>query len=148
MKRRDVLKAFGLVSCLTPFGILSSTLQASPQSIAHTSPKRVLRIAHVTDIHVKPGLRAPKGLARCFHHIQSLPEKVDLILNGGDSIMDALSRDKPTVTKQWRVWDSVLKDECGVPIENCIGNHDVWGAGAKNDILYGKQWALDSLSMA
>jgi 3',5'-cyclic AMP phosphodiesterase CpdA len=144
MNRRDLLKAIGLTACITPF---AHTASAGLPGSRNLTKNRVLRIAHITDIHVKPGLRAPKGLARCFHHIQSLPDKVDLILNGGDSIMDALSRDKSTVTKQWNVWDSVLKNECGIPMENCIGNHDVWGAGQKNDLLYGKKWALDTLAL-
>jgi 3',5'-cyclic AMP phosphodiesterase CpdA len=147
MKRRDLLKAFGLASCLTPFGVMSYSGASAGQSIIPAIPKRALRIAHVTDIHVKPGLRAPRGLARCFHHIQDLPEKVDLILNGGDSIMDALSRDKSTVSKQWNVWNKVLENECSLNMANCIGNHDIWGAGSKDDALYGKSWALDSLSM-
>jgi 3',5'-cyclic AMP phosphodiesterase CpdA len=144
MNRRDLLKAIGLTACITPFAHTASACLPGSRNL---TKNRVLRIAHITDIHVKPGLRAPKGLARCFHHIQSLPDKVDLILNGGDSIMDALSRDKSTVTKQWNVWDSVLKNECGIPMENCIGNHDVWGAGQKNDLLYGKKWALDTLAL-
>ena len=143
MNRRDLLKAIGVTACLTPF-----SQPAASQIHSGNIPKnRVLRIAHITDIHVKPGLRAPKGLARCFHHIQSGPDKVDLILNGGDAIMDALSRDKSTVTKQWNVWDSVLKNECSIPMENCIGNHDVCGAGDKNDLLYGKKWAQDILAL-
>src|SRR5688500_5207176 len=144
MNRRDLLKFIGLTTCFTPFAQPASAGILSSHNLIKN---RVLRIAHITDIHVKPGLRAPKGLAKCFHHIQTLPDKVDLILNGGDAIMDALSRDKSTVTKQWKVWDNVLKNECGIPMENCIGNHDVWGAGEKNDLLYGKKWALDTLSL-
>jgi 3',5'-cyclic-AMP phosphodiesterase len=144
MNRRDLLKFIGFTTCMAPFTYPAA---ANPHSSGSFTKNRVLRIAHITDIHVKPGLRAPKGLARCFHHIQSLPDKVDLILNGGDAIMDALSRDKSTVSKQWKVWDSVLKNECSITMENCIGNHDIWGAGAKNDLLYGKKWALDTLAL-
>lgn len=147
MNRRTILKAFGLLSCASSFGVFTNAASAAPGTIL-TNRNRVLRIAHVTDIHIKPGLKAPKRLATCFQHIQSSPEKVDLILNGGDTIMDALSRDRSTVTKQWDVWGNILKEECSLQMENCIGNHDIWGAGAKDDMLYGKSWAMDTLQLS
>ncbi len=146
MNRRSLLKALGLLSCASLFDVFSTAAPATPVSVI-ANRKKALSIAHITDIHIKPGLKAPKRLATCFQHIQSLPGKIDLILNGGDTIMDALSRDRSTVKKQWNVWNSILQDECVLPMENCIGNHDIWGAGEKNDILYGKSWAMDTLQL-
>ena len=31
------------------------------------------------------------------------------------------------VKGQWRVWNSVWRAECSLPVEHAIGNHDVWG---------------------
>ena len=44
-----------------------------------------IRFAYLTDIHVKPDATAEAGMAKAFHHAQSLKPKVDFIINGGDS---------------------------------------------------------------
>src|SRR5262245_619880 len=97
----------------------------------HPESKRVFRIAHLTDIHVQPEKDAPRGMARALQHAQNLADKPDIIFNGGDSIMDALGADKARTKTQWQVWQSVLRNECSLPVEHCIGNHDVWGWEAK-----------------
>ena len=116
------------------------------------SARRVLRIAHLTDIHVQPELNAPQGMARALQHAQNLSDKPDLIFNGGDAIMDALGADQARTQTQWQVWQSVLKNECSLPVVHCIGNHDVWGWEAKENLsqekLYGKKWALDEFGLA
>ena len=63
-------------------------------SFAEDAKKRSIRFAHLTDIHVKPGLVPESGMAKAFQHVQQLRSKVDFIINGGDSIMDALEADK------------------------------------------------------
>src|SRR5262249_31622445 len=109
----------------------------------------VLRIAHLTDIHVEPDERSADGLARCLRHVHALDDRPDVIFNGGDAIMDALGRDEEAVRRQWEVWQRVLRDECRLPVEHCLGNHDVWGwdcgrSGATGrEPLYGKRWAMD-----
>jgi 3',5'-cyclic AMP phosphodiesterase CpdA len=77
---------------------------------------------------------------------------VDFIINGGDSIMDSLEADKQKTQTQWDLFHSLLKQENGLPIYHCIGNHDVWGWFIKNekpeaDRLYGKQWAVEVQQM-
>ena len=37
------------------------------------------------------------------------------------------SSDDARTQLQWDLWKSVLKNECSLPIESCIGNHDIWG---------------------
>ena len=56
--------------------------------------KRVLRIAHLADIHVQPELDAAAGMASAIEHAQNLKDKPDMILQGGDAIMEALAADK------------------------------------------------------
>ncbi|UCF00240.1 MAG: metallophosphoesterase [Planctomycetota bacterium] len=114
--------------------------------------KRVLRIAHFTDIHVQPEGAAPQGMARALRSAQSLADKPDIIFTGGDSIMDSLKANKARTKAQWAVFQSVLKNECSLPVVHCIGNHDVWGWGledesVKSDKLYGKQWAVEELEL-
>lgn len=118
----------------------------------HTA-KRVLRIAHLTDIHVEPGRKSGEGLAACLHHVQNQTDRPDLIFNGGDSVMDALGADESRVRAQWDVFTRVFKNECSLPVEHCIGNHDVWGwdrthsPATGKEPLYGKRWAMEALGL-
>lgn len=109
--------------------------------------KRVLRLAHLTDVHLRDADNAPEKFIKCLHIMQSLKDKPDMIFNGGDTIFDALGTEKARVENQWQLWDKVIKAENDLPIVNCIGNHDVWGAGEKSDPLYGKKYALEKMGL-
>ena len=143
MHRRNWLKGWGATALLS--AVPSVKVFSSPASAA---PKRVLRIAHLTDIHLQHGKEAPQGLTDCLHHLQSLHPAPDFIFNGGDTIDDALMHTKEHVKGEWDLWDSILKNECDIPVEHCIGNHDVWGLPtAKFDSLYGKKFALERMQL-
>ena len=115
------------------------------------SPGRVLRIAHLTDIHVQPELLAAKGMEACLAHVQAQPDKPDIIFTGGDLIMDALGASRDRVKTQWDIFGSVLKANLELQIRHCVGNHDVWGwndrAKYRGEHLFGKQWAKDALEL-
>ena len=122
-------------------------VSASP--IAGSSPRRQLRIAHLTDVHMQPIVGAAKGFARCLHHAQNLPDKPDLIINGGDAVMEAHGRGRGSVERQWSLYNEVLAAENSLPMLSCVGNHDLWcreeTAAALAD---GRQWAMDNLKLA
>jgi len=148
--RREFIGGVG-VAAMGAAGI-SSVASAMAALKPRVKRKRVLRIAHLTDIHVQPEGAAPDGMARALRSAQSLADKPDIIFTGGDSIMDALGADKSRVQAQWEVFQSVLKSECSLPVVHCIGNHDVWGWGLddesiKQDRLYGKQWAVEEFGL-
>jgi predicted MPP superfamily phosphohydrolase len=131
---------------------------ASP-STAATPPSRRLRIAHLTDIHLQPELQAARGLAACFAHVQGRPAMAggdapdgaapDLIISGGDTIMDAFDADMARTKLQWELWRKVKADHCGIEMHSVVGNHDVWGWGRAKagtdgtEPLYGKRWVCD-----
>jgi 3',5'-cyclic AMP phosphodiesterase CpdA len=142
MDRRSLLKSLGL-------GALISAMPGTRSIAAITAPgkKRVLRFAHLTDVHLEPELLAPEGLAKCLHHIQSQKDKPSFIMNTGDCIMDALRQPKDRVEVQWKLWRDLMKSDNSLPIEYCIGNHDCWGAGQKTDLLYGKKYALEMMHL-
>lgn len=121
-------------------------------SLALPARKKKLRVAHLTDIHVKPGIIPETGMAKAFQHVQQLRDKVDFIMNGGDSIMDALEADKEKTKIQWDLYKSLLKKENSLPVYHAIGNHDIWGWFLKQDKpvqdpLYGKGWVVETLGM-
>jgi len=152
-----MLKA-AAVSCAG--GWLTDRLVAQPaaesQSPAHGhgSRRRALRFAHLTDSHVQPELRAGEGLTACFRHAQSQADKPELIVHGGDHIMSAFGEDAARTKLQWDLYTSIVKGEVAVPVESCIGNHDIWGWNkAKSGTTgsepnYGKKWAQEVLGLS
>jgi Icc protein len=143
MKRKTFLQSTAAV--------IGTTLLPS-LSFGENPKKRPIRIAHITDIHVKPGAIPEAGMAKALQHVQSLDKKVDFIINGGDSIMDALDADKQKTQVQWDLFKNILKKENSLPIYHTIGNHDIWGWFIKenrpaDDRLYGKVWVVETLEM-
>ena len=141
---------------------LSNALLTSTASLASLSDTkagigiekktRVLRVAHLTDIHISKNPIAEQGLAKAFESVQNLTPKVDCIFNGGDAILDALDNTKEGVKQQWDVYRGIVKNENKLPTFNVIGNHDIWGwfhkaSDITKDKLYGKAWALEMLNM-
>jgi len=120
----------------------------------HPLAERSLRIAHLTDIHLQPERKAEKWLAACLQHIQNLDDKPDLLINGGDAIMDALAASESRTRIQWDLWRKVIQAECSLPIEHCLGNHDLWGwdktkSGVRGtEPLFGKKWAMNEYGLS
>lgn len=142
MNRRSLLQTLGL-------GLGSLSLPFAGNANTSPSPEKPFRIAHITDVHIMPLIGAAKGFSRCLDHIQSLPDKPDLIINSGDAIMDAHRGGRAVAEKQWRLWSEVVEKELSIPIVQSLGNHDIW---VKNEspqsIIDGKKFALDKIQEA
>lgn len=131
-------------------------LALSPNSAPEASAarKRVLRFAHLTDIHVQPERAAGKGLAAALRHVHALPDRPELILTGGDLIMDGFEATHERTRTQWDLFTSTFGDECTIPVEHCLGNHDIWGWNRKRSKTngdeqgWGKAWACDLLGLS
>ena len=154
--RRTVLGWFGAgtAAAALSFGASGRGVAAPAAAAPATGArKRLLRVAHLTDIHAQPELKAAEGLAACLRHVQNQPDKPDLILNTGDCVMDAMKKDRARTELQWKTWDAVWRAECSLPVEHAIGNHDIWGWNKKKskttgeEAAWGKQWALDALGL-
>jgi Icc protein len=145
-------KNFLQTGVLAAVGTAFSVPALAEQKIISVNKKRLLRIAHLTDVHVQPEAPAPHGLASALHTVQKLKDKPDIIFNTGDCIMDSMSKHKDRVQLQWDVWNSTLKNENSIEIVHTIGNHDIWGitmphATIKGDVHYGKKWAVEELGI-
>ncbi len=156
LTRRDWLKLTSGAAVSFSLGGVAIAGQPTPQTPRPPPApgrKRALRIAHLTDIHVQPERAAGEGMAACLRHVQSLADPPDVIFNGGDSIMDAFEADQARTTTQWKLWQKTLRDECSLPIEHCIGNHDVWGWDKKksgttgSEPNHGKKWAMEVMGL-
>jgi len=148
--RRDFLAAGTAAVSLTAWAGSAPAATAAPRS-------RRLRIAHLTDIHLQPELQAARGLAACLAHVQAPRQTsdaeaagaADMIITGGDTIMDAFEVDMARTKLQWELWRKVKADHCGMELHSVVGNHDIWGwarakAGTTGDEpLYGKRWVCD-----
>lgn len=155
MNRRDFLQRSGALALGATAGILapSAALAAPP----NPGRRRVLRVAHFTDIHVRPDqpdLQHPvAGMAEAIRHAQAQADRPELLLFGGDCIGDALYTPKDEVLAQWDVWNRVFSAEVKTPAKLCLGNHDIFGwahedrAVAERDPHYGKTLALDRLGL-
>jgi Icc protein len=77
MQRRSALKNIGGLLLVPTLGLANTSVKKQP----------VLRIAHLTDIHLKNKFDAPARFTKCLHHVQQQSPKVDLILNGGDVVL-------------------------------------------------------------
>jgi len=143
MNRRDAIKAMGLGGF--GLGLASAASRAEPKDSA-AAP--VLRVAHLTDIHLDEKNQAPEKFARQLRHLMALPNRPDFILNGGDTIMDAFAvKDRSRNDAQWKLWSDVFNAECDLEIKHCIGNHDIWGFGPPDDPLHGKHYAVEKMGL-
>ena len=115
--------------------------------------RRVLRVAHLPDVHVKPENKGGEGMAACLRHAQGLDPKPDFILLGGDHVMDCFRQKFDRTKVIWDLYAKVLKDECSIPVYSCLGNHDVWGwdkgkaETTGDEPLFGKKWAIEVAGM-
>lgn len=153
LTRRSVLHAAGLVAAasVVPFGLASRALARPSPRAGRT---RVLRVAHLTDTHIQPEKAAAAGVTACLHHVQSLADKPQLILTGGDHVMDTFATPFDRSKMLWELWTKTLKDDCSIPVKSCLGNHDIFGwhksksRTTGQEPQWGKKWALEMLGLA
>ncbi len=151
---RTMLPAFSRRGFLQAAAGITAGLILPRQAPAVPSErKRVLRVAHLTDMHIQPELHAGDGVTACLRHVQAQQDKPDLILFGGDHVMDGFAQTRDRTQLQWDLWRKVLKAENTIPTRSCIGNHDIWGWNKKKSEAtgeepdYGKKWAVETLGL-
>ncbi len=138
MQRRKFIQNLSLASAATvlPIGV----------NAENTGKKKRFRAAFISDIHIKTLDVAEAGMRKVLQTINQSDKKPDFIINGGDSIMDALAVSKEKTKAQWDLFFNILQAENKLPVKHCMGNHDIWGWQLKEDVksdpLYGKNWWL------
>ncbi len=114
---------------------------------------RVARLVHMTDTHIQPEKAAFEGVSACLRHISALDDRPELIITGGDLVMDSYGAKAQRTQTQWDLYTKVFRDDCPVRVEHCLGNHDIWGWHKKDsattgqEAQWGKRWALDVLEL-
>ncbi|MEO3407823.1 metallophosphoesterase [Mucilaginibacter sp. CAU 1740] len=140
MERRSALKNIGGL-------LLAPSLALGNNTIKPGKPS--LRVAHITDVHLKDKFNAPARFTKCLHHLQQQTPKVDLVLNGGDVVFDMNKENIDTINDQWKLMHNIMKNECSLPVNYCLGNHDIWWyEDDKGQAIYGKKYSMDQLQLA
>jgi len=139
MNRRESIKKIGLSAVTLSVG--DTTMEANAR-------KRVLRIAHITDIHIRPEHDAPNRFRKCIDEIKK--HKPNFFLNGGDTIYAAdyqnITRER--VDEQWRIWKDCQALLGEYELYSCLGNHDMWWAApSPQHEMYGKEYVVKQLKM-
>ncbi|MBJ6369170.1 metallophosphoesterase family protein [Snuella sedimenti] len=142
--RRSALKKIGV-----SMGLMAmSPIVLSQETTSNKKRKRLLKVAHITDIHMRPELDAPNRFKNCMKEIKA--HDVDFFLNGGDTIYAAdygdITRDR--VLEQWSIWNELKSEFKGYELHSCLGNHDMWWAAPdKTDPMYGKEYVVKNLGI-
>jgi len=147
MDRRKLIRNIGLAAGTMTLGGVSTLAGAAEQSVSRR--KRVLRIAHITDVHMRPELDAANRFRKCMEEIKK--HKVDFFLNGGDTIYAAdysnITRER--VKEQWAIWQQLRSEFQEYDMYSCLGNHDMWWAAPdKQDEMYGKDYVVKQLGIS
>lgn len=156
LSRREAIAAFGAGALGVSAAVLASPRPARAAATraldAGASRSGPLRLIHMTDTHVQPERKAYDGLLACINHAAS--QKPDLIITGGDLIMDSFEATEKRTTEQWDLFTRAWKSAGYTgDVRHTLGNHDIWGWNKKksqtrgDEARWGKQWALDNLHM-
>lgn len=142
-KRRQLLKQVGFATAAT----FSGAVLAHETELIR-KPKRILRVAHITDVHMRPEYDAPNRFKKCLAEIKG--HKVDFFLNGGDTIYaadyDHITRERTAL--QWEIWNGLRSGIPEYEVHSCLGNHDMWWAAPeKTDPMYGKDYVVQQLGI-
>lgn len=148
LSRRSLITsaAVGVAALGSWVGSGANIAFAQPNPAPKRDAKRLLRLAHLTDTHLQPERAGAEGFANCLNHLQSLDDKPELILFGGDNVMnvDAEKNTGERAEVQINLWNKVVREHCKLPYKTCIGNHDI--LGLKQDT--GKAWAVEQFELS
>ncbi len=139
MERRTALKSIGGLFLIPSIGFAATD----------SRKEKVLRVAHLTDIHLKNELGAPGKFAQCLQNVQEQHPKVDMILNGGDIVFEMNKENINSIDAQWKLLNDIMKSESSIPAHYCLGNHDIWwNENSKGEAFYGKKYSMDKLGLS
>ncbi|MCC9609715.1 metallophosphoesterase [Blastopirellula sp. JC732] len=142
MRRRNFLQ---LASAALSGCVLPSFARADQTA-------KPFRFAHLTDIHVQPELSAADGFRKCLAAVNALDVKPEVIVTGGDMVMDVFAHNRNRADKLFALYSDVSKGETDIPFYPCIGNHDVFGWSHRQDVkpedaAFGKGLVCEKLSL-
>src|SRR5690349_297118 len=112
ISRRSLLQAGAVAGAALA---LPSIARADAGEVRGPSRKGAFRVAHLTDMHVTPDRRAGEGYAAALRSLEKFNPRPDLVITGGDHVMDSWATEPDAVRVEWDLYHRVLKDNCGIP---------------------------------
>jgi hypothetical protein len=106
--RRESLLALGGIGAA-----LAAPVVAAPPG---ASRRRVVRLAHLTDIHVQPERAGDQGMGACLDHVMAQSDRPEVILTGGDLLMDTFEQEEPRSRLLWDIFLKRCRDHTSLPI--------------------------------
>jgi 3',5'-cyclic-AMP phosphodiesterase len=137
LSRRDIL--FGVPGAAVGY------LTAKALGDTGASDTRGFRFAHLTDVHMVAQKGPERSFARALEHAQS--RGAELIVNGGDAIMDASDTERKLVETYWSAYNRILQQHNSLPVANVLGNHDVFGWASDERRIEAKTETFQRLGM-
>ena len=122
LDRRSFTALSGLAALGAVVGLPQQTARAAG---APRTAARALRFAHFTDTHITPDRPSEPGMKEAFDTAQA--DGIEMILTGGDLIMDSFETKREQVDREWALLHRLFAEHCKVPVEHCLGNHDILG---------------------
>lgn len=124
-------------------GVAAGPVLASSSDSVEVS-SRALRLAFLTDTHVQTDRQGEAGFAACLAHVQAQTDRPDLIIFGGDNVMN-VDGDEGRVQagSQLACWNRVVTKDLALPHRTAIGNHDILAM----DPVDGRKWACDAYGL-
>jgi 3',5'-cyclic AMP phosphodiesterase CpdA len=116
MKRRELFTSAGAAGLGAI--LFSGCEPKQPES------EREFRFIFFNDLHVQPEKGASKAFDMAIEKINSLD--ADLVIGGGDLIMDALGVDEQRAFLLYDMYEEQSK-QFAMPLHNVMGNHEVFG---------------------
>ena len=147
LDRKSFIRMAGLAGMLA--AVPPVFARGSDAEKAKPTKKRLLRVAHVTDIHVMPGRVPEYGMAAAMHRLNALADKPDFIITGGDAIMDACGTPKDKVKGMWSTFHNIWKSDNAIIGYHTIGNHDLYNIShSAQSYPDAKKWACDEFQLS
>ena len=153
ISRRSFLTGTAVGITLAASDVFAMNSKPGEPGLFSKRAKRTIRFAHFTDIHLDSNRHAPEGFTAALRHVQSLDDKPEMIITGGDHVMDSLGASDSWTGAQFALFKKILAKECKLPVKFCIGNHDVWGWDKEKskttgeEPLWGKKRAVQELNL-
>src|SRR2546423_1096730 len=132
-------------------GVAAGAALALPSILRADAASKPFRVAHLTDMHVQPERRAGEGYTAALESLQKLSPLPDLIVTGGDHVMDATDQELPRAKTIWDIFDTTMQHApANIPVRHILGNHDIfaWGKQQVPESApgHGKATAQDRLN--
>jgi 3',5'-cyclic AMP phosphodiesterase CpdA len=149
--RRDLLRfsATAAAGLLVPANHAFAARDRTRSARRDRRPKPDFALAFLTDMHVNGELGAAAGFAKAVRSAFDRPQPPEVLVTGGDLVMDILATGAAEADAQYALFDAQLAS-VKVPMHHTMGNHDMLGVYADSGLdpshpKYGKQYFVERL---